>query len=576
MEDPAQQTIKKHKRSAKRAKTKHPVLQNPTQNTIEQDESSANRASLPPELWDMIIQHLRESIIHPFLYETPRLSWLIHGPRLAETIKKRPDLAPLIREIRHEYDTGFEDLIEFSVPFYEMIAKLPSLETLVFRKRLGVPWRRDIKWTEEEDKVRRLSERCYLDEEFVREEVETHETVDGYISQAAQAFFEHEQKGTLGPANDPFGCGENPWEVMLNFEEYQEDLIDKRLEYSAALTKKTLFCGGILGDHKNARLPPKLRVCHIGTDSTLDRRNQKEHDIPTFNETLFLLKQRPEKICITGARFQWLSKEDSTNFYDDMLPSEHSTVKELVILNCEISMEDLRTILSFTEGLKSFTFRGPLPQGFAEEGGFPDLFMDHHDSIETLDLDVYWGTALASGLHNFSFLEKLTITPYSLVGTGTRPIMPLPNSLKSLTFRYEPGKPIPLAVIYKSLTHEGQRTRLPLLREITCEIPDNLSNPSIDEVCFQIEDWVDIFRHQNISLLIKLVPYPDKMPEYDSCSCENLHFYHRFSCHKELNRRNAEVFWPGSVDFSVSQYVMALIDGEFDEMPGFSDSEDDW
>lgn len=281
MEDPAQQTIKKHKRSAKRAKTKHPVLQNPTQNTIEQDESSANRASLPPELWDMIIQHLRESvrkeskhlsrlaqtcrslyqIIHPFLYETPRLSWLIHGPRLAETIKKRPDLAPLIREIRHEYDTGFEDLIEFSVPFYEMIAKLPSLETLVFRKRLGVPWRRDIKWTEEEDKVRRLSERCYLDEEFVREEVETHETVDGYISQAAQAFFEHEQKGTLGPANDPFGCGENPWEVMLNFEEYQEDLIDKRLEYSAALTKKTLFCGGILGDHKNARLPPKLRVC---------------------------------------------------------------------------------------------------------------------------------------------------------------------------------------------------------------------------------------------------------------------------------------------------------------------------
>lgn len=259
-----------------------------------------------------------------------------------------------------------------------------------------------------------------------------------------------------------------------------------------------------------------------------------------------------------------------------MLPSEHSTVKELVILNCEISMEDLRTILSFTEGLKSFTFRGILPQGFAKEGGFPDLFMDHHDCIETLDLDVYWGTALASGLHNFSFLEKLTITPYSLVGTGTRLIMPLPNSLKSLTFRYEPGKPVPLAVLYKSLTHEGQRFRLPLLRELTCEIPDNLSNPSSREVCLQIEDWVDLFRHQNVSLSPKLVPYPDKMPEYDSCSCENLHFYHRLPCHKESNRTNAEVFWPGSVDFSVSEYVMALIDGEFDDLPELSDSEDDW
>lgn len=183
MEDPAQNTIEKHKRSAKRAKFKRPVVQNSTQNTIEQDEPSANRASLPPELWIMVIQHLRESVrkepkhlsrlaqtcrslyqsILPYLYETPRLSWLIHGPRLAETIKKRPDLAPLIREIRHEDDTGFEDLIDFSVPFYEMIAKLPSLETLVFRKRLGVHWRRDIKWTEEEDKMRELSGRCYLD-----------------------------------------------------------------------------------------------------------------------------------------------------------------------------------------------------------------------------------------------------------------------------------------------------------------------------------------------------------------------------------------------------------------------------
>ncbi|KAJ6011349.1 hypothetical protein N7451_002761 [Penicillium sp. IBT 35674x] len=560
MGDPAQKTIKKHKRSAKRAKIKRSVMQGPTQKSIVQDEPNAHRASLPPELWEMVIQYLRESVhkepkhssrlaqtcrslyqsIHPLLYETVRLSWLIHGPRLAETIKKRPDLASLIREIRHEDDTGFEDLIDFSVPFYEMIAKLPSLEILAFRKRLGVPWRRDIKLTEEEDKVRRLSGRCYLDEESVRWEVETHETVDGYMSQAAQAFFEHEQDGTLGPENDPFGWGKTP---LLS----QRKLGSVEVYWAII---KMLAC---------------LLICEF-----------KEYDIPTFNETIFLLKQRPEKICITGARFQWLSKEDSTNIYDDMLPSEHSTVKELVILNCEIPMEDLKTILSFTEGLKSFTFRGPLPQGFAEGGGFPDLFMDHHDCIETLDLDVYWGTALASGLHNFSFLKKLTVTPYSLVGTGTRPIMPLPNSIKSLTFRYEPGKPVPLAVLYRSLTHESQHFCLPLLREVICEIPDNLSNPSSEEVCFQVEDWADLFRQRSISLSTKLVPYPDKMLEYDSCSCENLHFYHRFPCHKESNRTNAEIFWPGVVDFPVAQYERALNDGEFDEGPGFSDSEDDW
>lgn len=100
-----------------------------------------------------------------------------------------------------------------------------------------------------------------MDEEFVRWEVETNETADDYISRAARAFVEHKQKGTLGPENDPFGWGENPWEVMINLGKYQDDLIDQRLEYSAALTKKTWFCGGILGDHKNARLPPNLRIC---------------------------------------------------------------------------------------------------------------------------------------------------------------------------------------------------------------------------------------------------------------------------------------------------------------------------
>ncbi|KAJ6093269.1 hypothetical protein N7486_008558 [Penicillium sp. IBT 16267x] len=382
-----------------------------------------------PQNFGTIIQYLRKSArkepkhlsrlartcrslyqrILPLLYETVKLSWLIHAPRLVETIKKRPDLAPLIREIRHDDDTGFEDVIDFSVHFYDMVSRLPSLETLVFRKRLGVPWRNDIEWTKEEKNRMTFSKRCYLDRKYI-EELVMNETLEDYSARVAHTARVAEEEGTLGPEDDPFGWGGNPYAVMADFEGHQEETIDAFWGFSLALRMKTWFCRGILGDYEVAYLPPKLRVCHIGTDAVLDVTNDKE-DIPIFNETLFTLKRQPEKICITGAKFKWFLPGDEIP--DEFWSSDASQVKELVFLNCDIAMEDLLTVTIMANGMKSFTFRGPLPREFEISGSFAELFRSEWDTMETLDLDVYWGmSGRPTGFHKFTTLKKLTITPF--------------------------------------------------------------------------------------------------------------------------------------------------------------------
>lgn len=94
-----------------------------------------------------------------------------------------------------------------------------------------------------------------------------------------------------------------------------------------------------------------------------------------------------------------------------------------------------------------------------------------------------------------------------------------------------------------------------------------------------------MFQQQNVSFSANMVSYPDTMPEYDACSCENLNFYHRLPCHREFNKENAEIFRPGVVDFPVAQYERAVEDGELTDNGGpsdadfltdrFTDSEDD-
>ncbi|KAJ5567419.1 hypothetical protein N7535_006725 [Penicillium sp. DV-2018c] len=111
----------------------------------------------PLEIWDMVIEQLKseESSQHlsrlaqtchtlyqrslPFLYGTVRLAHSESGARLAVAIEQRPELAKLIREIRHKEDSGSELSSGRHFKFYKMAAGLPDLRTLVLRRNPRPP-----------------------------------------------------------------------------------------------------------------------------------------------------------------------------------------------------------------------------------------------------------------------------------------------------------------------------------------------------------------------------------------------------------------------------------------------------
>jgi hypothetical protein len=126
----------------------------------------------PRELWDIIIDHLRNeetiqtlsrlgqscpallTIIEPMLYSPAvRLQNSESGARLARTIDSRPELAPLIREIQHKADSGFEPHSNRHFLFYKMAVTLPNLEKLILKKNSRpLPT-----WASEDDRDREFS-----------------------------------------------------------------------------------------------------------------------------------------------------------------------------------------------------------------------------------------------------------------------------------------------------------------------------------------------------------------------------------------------------------------------------------
>lgn len=108
----------------------------------------------PLELWDIIIEHLRneETVqslsrlaqtcpmlrarIEPLLYQHVRLQNSESGARLARTIKSRPELSPLIREIHHKENSGFEQDSQRYSKFYQWVVTLPHLERLFLRNEI--------------------------------------------------------------------------------------------------------------------------------------------------------------------------------------------------------------------------------------------------------------------------------------------------------------------------------------------------------------------------------------------------------------------------------------------------------
>jgi hypothetical protein len=106
----------------------------------------------PLELWDIIIEYLHreETVqslsrlsqtcpllhtrIEPLLYQPVRLQNSESGARLARTIRSRPELAPLIREIQTNEDSGLEIAGQSYWEFYQAAVTLPSLEKLYLRR----------------------------------------------------------------------------------------------------------------------------------------------------------------------------------------------------------------------------------------------------------------------------------------------------------------------------------------------------------------------------------------------------------------------------------------------------------
>ncbi|KAJ5699459.1 hypothetical protein N7536_002472 [Penicillium majusculum] len=473
----------------------------------------------PLELWDIIIEYLRDeesaqhlsrlaqscpalyAKIDPLLYNNPlRLLNSESGARLALTVEKRPELAPLIREIQHKQDSGSEFWSYRHLKFYKMAVTLPNLENLSLRRnprsfdstRWASTYARDDAMLQWERKIR-----------------------SGSISVK-----EYREMG-YGP------LGESSFSPP-----------DHELTYMRNSAVETLFW------HASLQYPPgmpALRVCHIGSDYDYNENNPKMDGryLPIVNEALF---RHPalRKLCVTGATFK-ISQSG-------LLPSMLSTppLEELTLLNCIINQLDLREALANLTALKRFTFRGPRPQvEMIDHTGHPLCYIllafPLDNSLEYMDYDIYWGTDEETCFSVFDNLKHLTTTLTTLTGRECLEPDPmdetLPSNLESLTIRYDEAESWLPSAIYKMVKDE----KLPKLRRFTCQVPEIMEhlpsinvdkfNPPATEICREGNTWKSKFAVLNVELSMVSVPYPLGLPKYDVCSCECLSFYHRMFYH---------------------------------------------
>ncbi|KAJ5504423.1 hypothetical protein N7463_007297 [Penicillium fimorum] len=471
--------------------------------------------ALPLELWDIIIEYLRDeesaqhlsrlaqschalyARIDPLLYTNPlRLFNSESGARLALTIEKRPELAPLIHEIQHKQDAGSEFWSYRHLKFYKMAVTLPNLEDLSLRRnprsfdstRWASTYARD-------DAILQWKKKIRCGSISVKEYRET-----GY-----------------GP------LGESSFSPP-----------DHELTHMRNSAVETLFW------HASLQYPPgmpALRVCHIGSDYDHNENNPNmdRRYLPIVNEALF---RHPglRKLCVTGATF----KISQSGLLSPMLSTP--PLEELTILNCIINQLDLREALAYLLALKRFTFRGPRPQvEMIDHAGHPLCYIllafPLENSLEYMDYDIYWGTDEETYFSIFDNLKHLTTTLTTL--TGRECLEPdridetLPSNLESLTIRYDEAKSWIPSAIYKMVKDE----KLPNLRYLTCEVPEIMehlpsinmykSNPPATEICQESDTWKSKFEGLNVELSMVSVPYPLGLPKYDVCSCECLSFYHR-------------------------------------------------
>ena len=125
-----------------------------------------------------------------------------------------------------------------------------------------------------------------------------------------------------------------------------------------------------------------------------------------------------ERLTIVGAQFQVRSLDES-------LTSFRSTrLRELALLNCDLTPRDLKNMPRYPCQLKHFTMKGQEEEASAQwlvgESNrqlYIESLRSKYSSLKPLDLDLQyneWEDPM--DLSNFSALQSLTILPQMLIG----------------------------------------------------------------------------------------------------------------------------------------------------------------
>ncbi|KAI2715306.1 hypothetical protein CBS147332_4960 [Penicillium roqueforti] len=221
----------------------------------------------------------------------------------------------------------------------------------------------------------------------------------------------------------------------------------------------------------------------------------------------------------------------SRDYLKDLIPAlrtssidnRAASLKELLLLNCCVSAEDLTLIVRFPRALERLTIRVPMSlKSQYEEDNYVffsgRLSFQHSESLEYLDLDIYGGADHGLDLNPFDVLKEIIITPHSILGDPDEKMI-MARSLQRLTIRYEEGTRLPL----NSILEELEKKNLPNMRSVICQIPDNIcEGTTSSEICVEAEAFKPNFKELGVELSTELVPYPLTMPKYDTCPCENL------------------------------------------------------
>ncbi|KAJ5093406.1 hypothetical protein N7456_009267 [Penicillium angulare] len=493
--------------------------------------------SLPPEVWSMIIQwllvdhsprqlhklaqvsHTLNELINQILYKSVALRSEHETPLFTRTLQERPELGTIIREFRHDDDTGCKINSPESLNLYKQLEKLRNVESLVMRKR---------------ESAYKLPK----------------------PSSASDRELDHRRRRDLGLGHDA---------LMSRWTTFSNTLWFKSLEPTSP---------GL----------PALRSCHIGDD------NLSEIGSCVLEELFWLPSL--ERLCITNGSVAVPPPDpsDEDQSYPEA-PPRSTALKELLLLNTLIDAPALKSLMRYPKALKKFTYRGVMPNTRWHLEDYMDALENHHSSLESMDIDFYKAFPNWPSLDRLIGLKHLTSTPSAL--TGNLVTVPLedvqfPPNLGTLTIRYEKAlTPNASALPFMPIMTQLDGQKLDSLKSFTIEVPQPLDMrkgasvkiPFIDQVVTHKR----LFKERGVELRVPTVPYPKKMPRYETCPCERLDYYHFLP--KRMRRHREELLQADSDSEEIDPDEDELDDddffeggfdgGDFDEGDSDEDDEDD-